>query len=89
MKFEEYVVVVERACGGEPSYIAVLRWDRREEAIKKIAESCEEKMLSTSLMSKLRCRGREVSVYKTGKVLIKGVDSEEEAKALLRELLGC
>ncbi len=89
MGFEEYVVLVERVCGGEPGYIAVLRWDRREEAARRIIESCEEKLLSTSLMVKLRCRGREVSVYRTGKVLIRGVDSDEEARALLRELLGC
>ena len=89
MRLKEFVILIERVCGEEPSYIAVLRWDKRKEAARRIAERCEEKLLSTSLMDKLRCRGREVSVYKTGKVLIRGVNSREEAEALLKELLGC
>jgi hypothetical protein len=83
----EFVSRIEEACGGQKDFIVILKYAKREEAIKKILGKCGVEGTFLGIFTKGRYKGRELSVFRTGKLIIKGLKEKKEAEEILEELL--
>lgn len=84
---KDYVSNLEETCGEERHFVATLRHGKREEAIGKILEKGQVSRSISGLVIDVSFRGIPLRIYRTGKVLMKGVRSREEAEAILEDLL--
>jgi len=84
---EEYVSRIEEACGAERDFIVILKYAKREEAMKKILEKCKIERTLSGVLVKGRYKDAEVSVFRTGKLILKGLKERKEAEQILEELL--
>ncbi|MGQ9459688.1 MAG: hypothetical protein ACUVRA_00460 [Candidatus Bathyarchaeaceae archaeon] len=84
---DEYVSRIEEACGEGRDFIVILKYAKREEAIKRILEKCEVGSSFKGVLTKAKCKGKEISVFITGKLIIKGLTGRESAEKMLEDLL--
>jgi len=84
---EEYVSRVEEACGEERDFVVILKYSKREEAMKKVLEKCTIERTLSGVLTKGRYKGKEISVFRTGKLILKGLKERKEAEEILEELL--
>ncbi len=83
----EYVSRIEEACGVEKDFIVMLKYAKKDEAMKKILEKCAVKQTLSGVLITGTYKDKEISVFRTGKVIIKGLKEKEEAEQLIQELL--
>ena len=84
---KEYVSRIEEACGEGRDFIVILKYAKREEAIEKILGKCEIERTFSKVMMKGKYKDKAVSVFVTGKLILKGLDGRKEAEETLEELL--
>ncbi len=84
---DEYVSRIERACGEEDDYVVVLRYERCREALERILSRCRVEKTISGIMTRASYERVTLTLFPTGKILLKGVGDEGEAENLLRELL--
>jgi hypothetical protein len=84
---DEYVSRIEEACGEGRDFIIILKYAKREEAIKRIFEKCEVGRSFKGVLTKATCKGKEISIFITGKLIIKGLAGRESAEKMLEDLL--
>ncbi len=82
-----YVSRVEQACGEGREFIAILKQGKRKEALEKILSKCRVKRSISGVMAICEYKGKEISVFNIGKLVLKGVKGEDEALSVLKELL--
>lgn len=83
----KFIVLIERGCSSEPSFIVRIRPGMEEEAARLIERNCEKAIIIKNIIVKCREPGIEILfTIKTGKLLIKA-SSETEAYATLERLL--
>ena len=63
----------------------MLRWGTIDEAQKKVQEKCELVQKIGTIVEKYQFGKHKISFYKTGKMMVSGV---EEIETFLTELLG-
>jgi len=85
-KIGEYVKNMEKACGDVEEYVAILKHGKQKEVAQKIASKGKIKSMVAGVLLKVDYKGREISVS-GNKILIRNVQSIDEAKSLLNELL--
>ena len=83
----EFVSRIEEACGEQKDFIVVLKYAKRDEVIKKILGKCGIEGTFLGIFTKGRYKGKELSVFRTGKLIIKGLKEKKEAEDILEELL--
>ena len=83
----EYVSRIEEACGAEKDFVVILKYAKKDEAIKKILEKCVVTQTLAGVMIKGTYKNKEISVFRTGKVIIKGLKEKTEAEQMIQELL--
>jgi len=84
---EEYVSRIEEACGEERDFVVILKYAKREEAMRKVLEKCAIERTLSGVLTKGRYKGKEISVFRTGKLILKGLKERKEAEEILEELL--
>jgi len=84
---EEYVSRIEEACGEGRDFIVILKYAKREEAIKRILEKCEVGRSLKGVLTKVKCKGKEISIFVTGKLILKGLTGRKSAEKMLEDLL--
>lgn len=87
MLLKEYVNRIDEACGEERDFIVILKYAKREEALRKILEKIEIERTLSRVMTKGRYEDRDISVFVTGKLIIKGLKGRKEAEEILGKLL--
>lgn len=87
MSIEDYIYQINESCGKHRNFIILLRSNKKDEAIKKILSKTEEKIFDSLLFTKIKIKGKEVNIYRTGKVLIKNIEGKEELEKFLKEIL--
>ncbi|MFQ6063968.1 MAG: hypothetical protein ACE5L6_00665 [Candidatus Bathyarchaeia archaeon] len=87
MLLKEYVSRIEEACGEGRDFIVMLKYAKREEAINRILEKCKIERTLSRVMTKGKYKNKDVSVFVTGKLILKGLKGREEAEEILEELL--
>jgi len=83
----DYVARIEEACGEEKSVIVTFKYDKKDEAIKKILAKTEKQQSLSSIILELTFKGVSLRLYVTGKAIFRNLKSKEEAQVLLSELL--
>lgn len=84
---KEYVSRIDEACIGGGDLIVILKYDKKDEAIKKILEKCRIKHKFSEIGVRGEYMGKEVNVFVTGKLLIKGLKGKREGEQFIKELL--
>ena len=85
--FKRYVYRIEKLCGAEKEYMITFRYDKRGEAIKKILNKAVLKGVKSMFINKVEYKGKEITLFTSGKAIIKNVSNDEELKNLLEDLL--
>jgi len=83
---KEYVKQITRGCGEKANFILTLKWETKNEAIKKILEKSSKSQNLGGLFIRALIENIEFNIYTTGKVLIKGIEDEDKLNNLLKEI---
>lgn len=86
---DKYVSRIEEACGEKGDYIVILRYDKQGEAMKRILSRCEVEKTISGIMIKAAYRELSLTLFTTGKILLRGVKDRAEVERFLTELLSC
>jgi len=86
-EISEYIERVEEACGKGGDFIAIIKHEKAQIFLEKAARSGEVSYTVPGVMVRTKIRQREVSVTRTGRVLIKGIGNPDEAKSILNEII--
>lgn len=84
---EDYVARIEETCGEEKDFIASLRYEKRDEAIKKILQKSEKNKSISSVVYELAFKGISFRLYATGKMIFRRLKTKEDVRQILLELL--
>lgn len=84
---KEYISRIEEACGERGDYVIILKQAKAREAIDKILGKMKEKQSHLGVMIRGRIENREISLFATGKMYVKGLKSMEEVEKFLNTLL--
>ena len=87
MLLNEYVGRIEETCGEDRDFIVILKYAKREEAIKRVLEKCEIGRTFSGVMTQGKYKDKGISIFASGKLIIKGLKGKEEAEEILEELL--
>lgn len=87
MLLKEYVSRIEEACGEGRDFIVILKYAKREEAVRRILEKCKVERTFSKVMIMGKYKNKEISVFITGKLILKGLTGRKEAEEILEELL--
>ena len=84
---EDYVVRTEGTCGKEKDVIVIFKYDKKDEAVKRILAKATLKKSIAGIVFELTFKKFSFRLYGTGKAIFRDLKDKEELKALLSELL--
>lgn len=87
IKVEDYVARTEGTCGKEKDVIVIFKYDRKDEAIKKIMGKAAMKKSIGGIISELVYKNFSFRLYGSGKAIFRDLKDKEELNSLLSELL--
>ncbi|HXX88308.1 MAG TPA: hypothetical protein VEH86_07695 [Candidatus Acidoferrum sp.] len=87
VKVEDYVARTEGTCGKEQDVIVIFKYDKKDEAIKKIIGKASVKKSIGGIIFELAYQSFSFRVYGSGKAIFRGLKNKEELNSLLLELL--
>jgi len=87
-KYKNYIYRIEKLCGAEKEYMVTFRYDKRKEAIKMILDKAVLKGVKSMFINRVEYKGKEITLFTSGKAIIKNVSNDEELENLLEDLLG-
>ncbi len=83
----EFVARVEEACGEEGDFVVILRHGKVREAMDRALSKCTVEKSISGIMVKGTWMGKEVTLFATGRMLLKGFKDKTEVESFLEELL--
>ncbi|MCS7368972.1 MAG: hypothetical protein NDF57_04620 [archaeon GBS-70-058] len=83
---EKYVKQIIKACGKEADYVVVLKMDKVMEAIERLKSELKGLIDFGGLYMKGIFNGIELNIFRTGKILVKGIENEEDLKRILNKI---
>ena len=86
-KIKEYVTYIEETCGEEKDIVAILKYELKEEALKKFLEKGKLIKSIGDVVYEISFEDKVMRVYRTGKILMKNFEDKEEAKKFLNTIL--
>jgi hypothetical protein len=84
---DDYVARTEGTCGKEQDVIVVFKYDKKDEALKKILAKATLKKSIAGIVFELTFRKFSFRLYGSGKAIFRSLKDKEELNALLSELL--
>ena len=87
VKVEDYVARTEGICGKEQDVIVIFKYDKKDEAIKKIIGKAKMKKSIGGIIFELVYKDFSFRVYGSGKAIFRDLKNKEELNSLLLELL--
>jgi hypothetical protein len=85
---KECVAKVEGICGGETDVIVVLKPEKKDSAIDFVIKKCVVKKSAADFMFELEFEGLTFRVFRTGRMVFRGIKNKKELNRLLTALLG-
>ncbi len=86
-KVDDYVARTDGTCGKEKDVIVTFKYEKRDEAVKKIMERAGLKKSIAGIIFELDFNGHSFRLYSSGKVIFRGLESKDELNAILSDLL--
>jgi len=84
---EDYVARTEGTCGKEQDIIVMFKFDKKDEAVKKILAKANLKKSIAGIVFELTFQKYSFRLYGSGKAIFRDLKDKEELNALLSELL--
>jgi len=84
---EDYVARTEGTCGKEQDVIVTFKFDKKDEATKKILARATLKKSIAGIVFELTFGKFSFRLYGSGKVIFRDLKNKEELHGLLSELL--
>jgi hypothetical protein len=84
---DDYVSRVEGTCGAEKDVIVTFKFDRKDEAIRRMRERAALKSSLSGIIFELSFEGHTFRLYGTGKAIFRSIKNREELNSLLAALL--
>ena len=82
-----YVSRIDGTCGKEKDVIVTFKYEKRDEAVKRIRERALMKKSLAGIIFELEFKNHSFRLYSSGKVIFRGLESKDELNALLSALL--
>ena len=83
---EDYVSKLDDVCGVGMDFIVTLKPQTREEALNKVLTKCRVVQNRSGILTKGHYKDKEVSIFRTGTLMIREFSGREEAQRFLEEL---
>ena len=84
---EDYVARIEETCGEEKHFVVIFKYDKRNEAIKKILKKAKAEKSISRIISDLTFRNVSFRLYGTGKAIFRNLKDKKEMQKILADLL--
>ena len=84
---DDYIARIEGTCGKEKDVIVTFKFDKRDEAIKKILQRAATKKSLAGIIFELEFQGCSFRLYASGKAIIRGLENKEALNAFMADLL--
>jgi hypothetical protein len=84
---ENYLSRIEETCGEEKDFVATFKYEKKDEAIRRILEKAKKRKSLSSVIYELTYKEKSFRLYATGKAVFRGFKTNEELKAFLVDLL--
>jgi TATA-box binding protein (TBP) (component of TFIID and TFIIIB) len=86
-RIEDYVARIDGTCGKEKDVIVTFKYEKKDEAIRRILEKATMKRSIAGIIAELSYKNYSFRMYGSGKVILRGIENKEELNNLLRQLL--
>ena len=84
---DDYVARIEGTCGEEKDIIVVFKYDKKDEAIKRILAKAQLKNTLAGIIMELTFQDVSFRVYRSGKAIFRSIKSNEALYKILASLL--
>ena len=84
---EEYVARTEGTCGKDKNIIVTFRYNKRDEAIKRILARAKVKKSLSQIIFELTFKSYSFRLYGSGKAIFRDMKDKSELNSILTELL--
>ena len=84
---KEYVSKIDEACGEGKEFIITLKYSKRDEVLKSSLQKCSVKQDLSGILTKGIYKDKEISIFRTGKLVIKEFNGRKEVESFLEDLL--
>jgi TATA-box binding protein (TBP) (component of TFIID and TFIIIB) len=74
-------------CGKEKDVIVTFKYERRNEAVKKIRERAALKKSLAGIIFELEFKNHSFRLYSSGKIIFRGLERKDELNSILSALL--
>ena len=75
MNYREYIKKIEKLCGEKPGYMGLFKDEYSDEALTPLYKNLNISKIRP--LVRIKKDGLEINIFKTGKIIIKGLDDEE------------
>jgi hypothetical protein len=83
---DDYVARIEGTCGKDKDIIVTFKYEKKDEAIKKILEKATVKKSVARIVFELTFKNFSFRLYGSGKTIFRNLKDKDELNALLSEL---
>jgi len=84
---EDYVARIEGTCGEEKDIIVIFKYDKKDEAVKRILAKAQLKNTIAGIIYELTFQDVSFRVYASGKAIFRSIKSKKALMELLSALL--
>jgi len=84
---DDYVSRIEGTCGKEKDVIVIFKYEKRDEAVKRILERATVRKSLAGIVFELMFKDYSFRLYGSGKGIFRGLQNKDELNALLSSLL--
>jgi hypothetical protein len=84
---EDYVARIEGTCGEEKDIIVIFKYDKKDEAVKRILAKAQLKNTIAGIIYELAFQDVSFRVYASGKAIFRSIKSKEALNDILAALL--
>jgi hypothetical protein len=84
---DDYVARTEGTCGKEQDVIVIFKFEKKDEAVKRILVKATLKKSIAGIVFELTFKNFSFRLYGSGKAIFRDLKNKEELNALLSELL--
>jgi hypothetical protein len=84
---DDYVARIEGTCGKDKDVIVTFKYEKKDEAMKKILGKATVKKSIAGIVFELVFRAFSFRLYGSGKAIFRDLKDKDELNALLSELL--
>lgn len=84
---DDYVARIEGTCGKEQDVIVIFKYEKKDEAFKKILGKAAVKKSHAGIIFELTFKNRSFRLYASGKAILRGLESKDDLNAFLSDLL--